>query len=149
MVLLSGQDLREDKVPGMICFEITETAAIANLDAATEFIHELKRQGCRFALDDFGSGLSSFSYLKNLPVDYLKIDGSFVRGIETDEIDHAMVGSIHQLATLMGIKTIAEFVENDGILHALADIGIDYAQGYGIAKPRPLQDKGSSSVQSA
>jgi diguanylate cyclase (GGDEF)-like protein/PAS domain S-box-containing protein len=140
---------RHNIPPGMICFEITETAAIANLDAATEFIHELKRQGCRFALDDFGSGLSSFSYLKNLPVDYLKIDGSFVRGIETDEIDHAMVGSIHQLATLMGIKTIAEFVENDGILQALANIGVDYAQGYGIAKPRPLQGKGASSVQSA
>ena len=140
---------RHDVPPGKLCLEITETAAIANLDAAAEFIHELKRLGCRFALDDFGSGLSSFAYLKNLPVDYLKIDGSFVRGIETDEIDHAMVGSIHQLATLMGIKTIAEFVENDGILAALADIGVDYAQGYGIAKPRPLQDKNAGNVQSA
>jgi diguanylate cyclase (GGDEF)-like protein/PAS domain S-box-containing protein len=135
--------------PGMICFEITETAAIANLDAATEFIHELKRLGCRFALDDFGSGLSSFAYLKNLPVDYLKIDGSFVRGVETDEIDHAMVGSIHQLATLMGIQTIAEFVENDGILEKLAEIGVDYAQGYGIAKPRPLQGMLAGNAQSA
>lgn len=140
---------RYDVSPEKLCLEITETAAIANLDAATGFIHDLKRMGCRFALDDFGSGLSSFAYLKNLPVDYLKIDGSFVRGIQTDEIDHAMVGSIHQLATLMGIKTIAEFVENDGILYALADIGVDYAQGYGIAKPRPLQDKAVGNMQSA
>lgn len=140
---------RYDVPPGLVCLEITETAAVANLDAATDFIRELKRLGCRFALDDFGSGLSSFAYLKNLPVDYLKIDGSFVRGIETDEIDHAMVGSIHQLATLMGIKTIAEYAENEGILDALADIGVDYAQGYGIAKPRPLQDKDAGNIQSA
>ena len=135
--------------PGVICFEITETAAIANIEAATGFIFELKRLGCRFALDDFGSGLSSFAYLKNLPVDYLKIDGSFVKDIETDAVDCAMVSSIYQLASVLGIKTIAEFVENDNILKKLADIGIDYAQGYGISKPLPLQDLGIATTQSA
>jgi EAL domain-containing protein (putative c-di-GMP-specific phosphodiesterase class I) len=104
-------------------------------------MHELKFLGCRFALDDFGSGLSSFTYLKNLPVDYLKIDGSFVRNMDTDAIDSAMVRSIHQLANVIGIKTIAEFVENDTILEKLADIGIDYAQGYAISRPLALQDK--------
>jgi len=135
--------------PAVVCFEITETAAIANLDAATGFIHELKRLGCRFALDDFGSGLSSFSYLKNLPVDYLKIDGSFVKDMETDAIDCEMVSSIHQLGSVMGTKTIAEFVENDGILRKLAEIGVDYAQGYGIARPRPLYEMQLLSKRSA
>jgi diguanylate cyclase (GGDEF)-like protein/PAS domain S-box-containing protein len=135
--------------PAVICFEITETAAIANLDVATRFIHELKHMGCRFALDDFGSGLSSFSYLKNLSVDYLKIDGSFVKDMETDAIDCAMVSSIHQIGSVLGTKTIAEFVENDGILRKLAEIGVDYAQGYGIARPRPLQDMQLVSKQSA
>ena len=135
--------------PGVVCFEITETAAIANIEAATEFIHELKRLGCRFALDDFGSGLSSFAYLKNLPVDYLKIDGSFVRDMDTDAVDCAMVSAIYQLASVLGIKTIAEFVENDNILKKLADIGIDYAQGYGISKPLPLQDLDIATTRSA
>ena len=135
--------------PGVVCFEITETAAIANIDAATEFIHELKRLGCRFALDDFGSGLSSFAYLKNLPVDYLKIDGSFVRDMDTDAVDCAMVSSIYQLASVLGIKTIAEFVENDIILKKLADIGVEYAQGYGISKPMPLQDVDVATTRSA
>jgi diguanylate cyclase (GGDEF)-like protein/PAS domain S-box-containing protein len=135
--------------PGVICFEITETAAIANIEAAAGFIHGLKSLGCRFALDDFGSGLSSFSYLKNLPVDYLKIDGSFVRDMETDAVDCAMVSAIYQLASVLGIKTIAEFVENDKILKKLADIGIDYAQGYGISKPLPLQNIDIAKTRSA
>jgi diguanylate cyclase (GGDEF)-like protein/PAS domain S-box-containing protein len=143
-------EIKNHEIPaGVICFEITETAAVANIEAAAEFIHELKHLGCRFALDDFGSGLSSYTYLKNLPVDYLKIDGSFVRDMETDKIDCAMVSSIHQLATVIGIKTIAEFVENDAILDKLAEIGVDYAQGYGISKPMPLQDVNIASIRSA
>ena len=99
---------------------------------------DLKKSGCRFSLDDFGSGLSSFAYLKKLPVDYLKIDGSFVRNMESDAVDCAMVSAIHQLGSLVGIKTVAEFVENGEILKKLEEIGVDYAQGYGIARPAPL-----------
>ncbi len=123
-----------------ICFEITETAAILNLSNATKFISILKNLGCRFALDDFGSGLSSFAYLKNLPVDYLKIDGMFVKDIVDDPIDHAMVKSINEIGQVMNMKTIAEFVENDVIKGMLKEIGVDYAQGYGIAKPVPLDE---------
>jgi diguanylate cyclase (GGDEF)-like protein/PAS domain S-box-containing protein len=124
-----------------VCFEITETAAIANLAAAKEFIHELRKLGCRFALDDFGSGLSSFAYLKTLPVDYLKIDGAFVRDMVKNPVDYAMVSSMHQLGKAMGIRTIAEFVENDTVLEKLAEIGVDYAQGYGIGRPQELRCK--------
>lgn len=118
-----------------ICFEITETAAISNLNSAINFISTLKKWGCQFALDDFGSGLSSFGYLKNLPVDYLKIDGMFVKNIVDDPIDHAMVKSINEIGQVIGMKTIAEFVENDEIKGMLREIGVNYAQGYGIGKP--------------
>lgn len=121
-----------------ICFEITETAAISNLSLAIKFITTLKGLGCRFALDDFGSGLSSFAYLKNLPVDYLKIDGMFVKDIVDDPIDRAMVKSINEIGQVMGMQTIAEFVENDVIRGMLKEIGIDYVQGYAIDKPQPL-----------
>lgn len=133
-----------DVTASRICFEITETAAITNLAKANHFIKELKRIGCRFALDDFGSGLSSFAYLKNLPVDYLKIDGSFVKDMVDDPIDRAMVRSINEVGHVMGIKTIAEFVENDQTLVHLREIGVDYAQGYGIEMPVPLSEKMAS-----
>ncbi len=133
--------LRQTGIDGKkICFEITETAAISNLSMAVKFMSTLRGKGCKFALDDFGSGLSSFAYLKNLPVDYLKIDGIFIKDIVDDPIDHAMVRSINEIGQVMGMKTIAEFVENDVIKGMLKEIGVDYAQGYGIAKPVPLED---------
>ena len=121
-----------------ICFEITETAAVTNLSAASRAINILRGMGIRFSLDDFGSGVSSFAYLKNLHVDYLKIDGHYVKDIVTDPVDRAMVKSIHKVDSVMGKTTIAEFVENDEILSVLRDIGVDYVQGFGIGKPCPL-----------
>ncbi len=132
-------ELRRHQVPpGRLCFEITETTAISNLARATLFIKELRALGCCFALDDFGSGLSSFGYLKNLPVDYLKIDGSLVRNIADNPIDLAMVEAINRIGHVMGMRTIAEFVENDTIREKVCALGIDYVQGYGIEYPRPL-----------
>src|SRR3954469_5834334 len=119
-----------------ICFEITETAAIASYSQANRFIHALKEIGCRFALDDFGTGLSSFGYLKHFPVDYLKIDGSFVKEMLHDPIDREMVRSINEIGHLTGKKTIAEFAENAEIIQMLTSLGVDYAEGYGIAQPQ-------------
>ena len=128
------------RVPArMICFELTETAAINNIDKTELFIRDLKEIGFRFALDDFGAGANSFSYLKRLPVDYLKIDGSFVTNIIEDKVDYAMVEAINHVGHIMEIETIAEFVENDAILEVITDIGIDKAQGYGISKPQPFE----------
>jgi len=149
---LSGQSISDDnflefikeafikhKIPqDKICFEITETAAIANLAKANIFIDTLKKGGCKFALDDFGSGLSSFAYLKTLHVDYLKIDGFFVKGIDENPIDYAMVKSINEIGHEMGLKTIAEFVENKKILDKLIQIGVDYVQGYYFGKIQTL-----------
>ena len=132
------QLLHYNIAPRRIWFEITETAAIANLPRASRFIKEMKALGCRFSLDDFGSGVSSFAYLKNLAVDNLKIDGSFVKDIVDDPIDYAMVQSINQIGHVMGLRTTAEFVENDAILARLREIGVDYAQGYGIHRPEPF-----------
>jgi diguanylate cyclase (GGDEF)-like protein/PAS domain S-box-containing protein len=126
--------------PHKICFEVTETAAVADLRKAAQFIDELQALGCRFSLDDFGSGMSSFGYLKNLPVDFLKIDGSFVRGIVEDEIDYAMVKSINEIGHVMKKQTIAEFVEDEKIIAKLREIGVDYLQGYGIAAPKPIDE---------
>lgn len=123
-----------------ICFEITETAAISNLSYARLFMESLRKKGCSFSLDDFGSGLSSFAYLKNLPVDYLKIDGLFVKDILEDRVDLTMVKAINEVAHVMGKKTIAEFVETQKIFDLLQTLGVNYAQGYGIAKPVPLHE---------
>jgi diguanylate cyclase (GGDEF)-like protein/PAS domain S-box-containing protein len=151
---LSGQSLSDDRFmsalvemiddmdipPELLCFEITETAVISNLSNATRLIDTLRDMGCRFALDDFGVGLSSFGYLKNLAVDYLKLDGCFIKNMTKDSIDYAMVHSINHVGQTLKIKTIAEFVENNETLEALREIGVDYAQGYGIAKPVPLEE---------
>ena len=150
---LSGQSLGDDKflpfvieqfhrsgIDGSkICFEITETAAIANFSQASRFIQALKELGCKFALDDFGTGLSSFGYLKHFPVDFLKIDGSFVKGLLHDPIDREMVRSINEIGHLTGKKTIAEWAENAEIVEILRGLGVDYAQGYGISQPQRVQ----------
>jgi diguanylate cyclase (GGDEF)-like protein/PAS domain S-box-containing protein len=147
---LSGQSLGDDKFlpfvidqfdhsgidPSCVCFEITETAAIASVAQANRFIHSLKKLGCKFALDDFGTGLSSFGYLKHFPVDYLKIDGSFVKEILHDPIDREMVRSINEIGHLTGKQTIAEFAENQEIVEMLRGLGVDYAQGYGVGTPQ-------------
>ena len=149
---LSGQSIGDDKflpfvieqfqMSGLdatkICFEITETAAIASYSQANRFINALKELGCMFALDDFGTGLSSFGYLKHFPVDFLKIDGSFVKEILHDPIDREMVRSINEIGHLTGKKTIAEFAENEEIITMLKGMGVDYAQGYGVSEPKPV-----------
>lgn len=149
---LSGQSLSDEALfafvsdklqqhqidPQNICFEITETAAIANFQNALAFIDQIKSLGCRIALDDFGSGMSSFSYLKSLQVDYLKIDGAFVRNIVQDGMDKAIVEAINSIGHKAGIKTIAEYVESEDIMEQLREIGVDYAQGFAINKPVPF-----------
>ncbi|MDM3871447.1 EAL domain-containing protein [Porticoccus sp. W117] len=124
--------------PRHIQFEITETAAVRNFDRAMEFIRALKAQGCYFSLDDFGSGLSSFAYLKQLPVDFLKIDGSFIHNMEFNDVDYSMISTINHLGHIMGIRTVAECVENDNQLAMLREIGIDYVQGYALSQPKPM-----------
>ena len=128
--------------PSKICFEITETAVVADLGNAIEFIDKIKAFGCRFALDDFGSGHSSFAYLKNFPVDFLKIDGGFIKQLADDPVDQAMVKSINEIGHATGKKTIAEGVENEKILENLREISVDYAQGYALGAPRPIDQMG-------
>ena len=138
--------------PAMICFEITESSAIANIPTARRLIDSLRELGCRFSLDDFGTGMASFAYLKQLSVDYVKIDGSFVKEIRSSEVDRAMVEMIVQVTRVAGKKCVAEFAENEEILHLLRQIGVDYAQGYAIGKPQPfdlaypLSDRGIREV---
>jgi diguanylate cyclase (GGDEF)-like protein len=151
---ISGSSLTEDdfmefvleqfqktRVPtNMICFEITETSAIGSLDDAVDFIEKLQVLGVKFALDDFGTGMSSYFYLRSLPVDYLKIDGVFVKDLETNPSDYAVVKSINEIGHFMGKKTIAEYVENDAVLAILSEIGVDFAQGFGIGKKFPITE---------
>ena len=151
---LSGQSLGDGDLPNFIAtmldefgikpdcisFEITETVAFRDMDLAVSTMNAIKSLGCHLSLDDFGTGLSTFTYLKELPVDYLKIDGSFVRNILEDRISHAMVAAINQIGHVMGLKTVAEFVENDAIRDRLIEMRIDYLQGYAIARPVPLEE---------
>jgi len=148
---LSGQSLSDSRFlddvvavlessgvsPSRVAFEITETAAVDSLRRARRFIRTLRALGCRFVLDDFGKGLSSFAYLQDLQVDFIKIDGAFVQGMATSRIDHAIVTAIHQVANVLGIRTIAEFVENDRVRQAVAELGVDLVQGFGIGMPEP------------
>lgn len=158
---LSGNSLSDEKFLNFVinqlqdksinakqfCFEITETAAISNLSHVTSFIAILQKLGCQFSLDDFGSGLSSFMYLKNLNVDYLKIDGAFVKDMSHDQIDKSMVEAINKIGHVMSIKTIAEFVEDKETFEMLQKIGIDYAQGYYFSKPFPFEKLKSTANQ--
>ena len=133
--------IRSSKInPNRLCFEITETAMIENLSNAIRSVSTLRGLGCKIALDDFGSGLSSFAYLKNLPVDYLKIDGSLIKDIESDSVNITMVKSIVNIGQSMGLETIAEYVENDAIINILRDLDIDFVQGYGVAQPVPINE---------
>jgi EAL domain-containing protein (putative c-di-GMP-specific phosphodiesterase class I) len=133
---------RSPELAQKLCFEVTETSAVANLHFAADFMTELKRLNCRFALDDFGTGLSSYAYLQKLPVDYVKIDGIFVRDITTNMTNYAMVRSINELCHFLDLRTIAEYVEDMEIMEALREIQVDYGQGFGIAKPRRLDSLG-------
>jgi EAL domain-containing protein (putative c-di-GMP-specific phosphodiesterase class I) len=128
--------------PGRLVFEITETAAIANMEQAREFAERLKGVGCRFALDDFGAGFSSFYYLKHLPLDYLKIDGDFIRSLTSSDTDQLVVRSMVDIARGMGMKTIAEFVEDAETAEMLRTMGIDYSQGYFHGRPLPVSTEG-------
>ena len=132
---------RYELPPGLLCFEITETTAISNLNKAAELMHDLKGMGCRFALDDFGTGMSSFAYLKYLPVDYLKIAGMFIEDMVNDAMDHAIVDAINRISHILGMHTVAESVEDAVTLDKLKALDIDYVQGYFIAKPEALVDE--------
>ncbi|MBZ8182004.1 EAL domain-containing protein [Oscillatoria salina] len=149
---LSGESINDDRLveflkqqfqiyqipPQLICFEITETVAVSNLTKARQMIQEISKLGCCFALDDFGSGMSSFGYLKYLPVKYLKIDGQFIKDIVNDPLDRAIVEAINNIGHVVGMKTIGEFVSDENILQIIGELGVDYAQGYAVSKPHPL-----------
>ena len=135
------QKLTDYHLPSdLFCFEITETIAVSNLDKVAKFINSLKNLGCSFALDDFGTGMSSLTYLKNLPVDYLKIDGSFIKELNNNKASKVMVEAINHIAEGIGLKTVAEFVENQTILDTVRDLKVDYAQGFHLGRPGALMD---------
>jgi EAL domain-containing protein (putative c-di-GMP-specific phosphodiesterase class I) len=132
--------LQEYKLPPqVVCFEVTETAAIQHLGDAVKFINHIRSEGCRFALDDFGTGLSSFTYLRTIPVDYVKIDGAFVTQMLEQPMDCAIVEAINHIGHIAGMQTIAEFVESKAVIDQLRDIGVDYVQGYGLDIPHPIE----------
>jgi len=137
LAFIEAQFVEQAFPPERVCFEITETAAIQNLRRALELMAALKRHGSQLALDDFGSGLSSFHYLKTLPVDYLKIDGSFVKDMMESASDCALVAAINQMSHTLGIQTIAEYTHSQAIVERLRELGVDYAQGYFFGKPAP------------
>jgi EAL domain-containing protein (putative c-di-GMP-specific phosphodiesterase class I) len=143
---LIAQFDRFDVAPRMITFEITETAAMSNMTRAIKFIETIKEMGCKFALDDFGSGLSSFGYLTSLPVDYIKIDGYFASEIINNPVNYSIIESVNHIGHVMGLQTIAESVENEAILKKLVECGVDYVQGYGIQRPRPAKELFSGST---
>ena len=126
--------------PAKLCFELTETAAIGNMTRAREFIDEMRSRGCKIALDDFGSGMASFAYLKTLPVDVLKIDGVFVRDLANNEVDPVLVRSMCEVARSLGKTTVAEWVEDRALIDRLRELGVDQAQGYGIHEPCALSE---------
>jgi EAL domain-containing protein (putative c-di-GMP-specific phosphodiesterase class I) len=130
--------VEDPKIARGLCFEVTETAVITSMAQAVYFMHELRRRGCRFALDDFGSGLSSFHYLKTLPVDFIKIDGQFIGNVTSDVVDRSMVEAISQVGRALGIATIAEKVESEAVFTELKRLGVQFAQGYFIAHPAPI-----------
>jgi EAL domain-containing protein (putative c-di-GMP-specific phosphodiesterase class I) len=131
---------RYEIIPTSICFEITETAAIADIDRVSNFLWGLRMDGFKFALDDFGIGMSSFSYLKSLPVDYVKIDGEFIKNILDEKVSLAMTEAITRVVSVMGIEVVAEYVESIAILNKLREIGVHYAQGYGVSEPILLDE---------
>ncbi len=134
-------------VAGKLCFEVTESSAMENIDQAVDFMNDMRALGCRFALDDFGTGFSSLSHLKNLPVDFVKLDGVFVREIMSDPVDYGLVESIQRIAGLMNIQTIAEYVETEEIADGLREIGVDYLQGYYIGHPEIMRQKTPAIIQ--
>ena len=139
--------VEDPRIARGLCFEITETAVITSMAQAVYFMHELRQRGCRFALDDFGSGLSSFHYLKTLPVDFLKIDGQFIGSVTTDVVDRSMVEAISQVGRALGIATIAEKVESAEVFEELKRLGVQFAQGYFIAKPAPIDTLTAASAR--
>ena len=133
---ITGRGLDTDQ----LCFEITETGTISNMVKAADFVRTLRDIGCSFSIDDFGTGMASYNYLRELPVDYVKLDGRFIRNINSDPKDYEMVRSIHSLAKFLGQSTIAECVENEEVAATLRTIGIDYLQGWAVGKPKPLSE---------